>query len=164
MKARDAASAPNVGDRVAYVMVKGLKGSKGYQNSEDPIYVLNNNLPIDYMYYIENQIKLPLTRIFEPIFNDEKRAERELFTGDHMRNVYQPKVNVTKGLGMFAQVKASCMSCKNVLKPGWTDAICENCQPKKKSIFIERKLELNMAEKIYGDLWVQCQRCQSSLH
>jgi DNA polymerase delta subunit 1 len=57
MKQRDAASAPNVGDRVAYVMVKGLKGSKGYQNSEDPIYVLNNNLPIDYSYYIDNQIK-----------------------------------------------------------------------------------------------------------
>ena len=54
MKARDAASAPNVGDRVAYVMVKGMKGSKGYQNSEDPIYVLNNNLPIDFNYYIEN--------------------------------------------------------------------------------------------------------------
>ena len=83
-------------------MVKGMKGSKGYQNSEDPIYVLNNNLPIDFNYYIENQIKKPLIRIFEPIFDDEKRAERELFTGKHMQNVYQPKMNVTKGLGMFA--------------------------------------------------------------
>lgn len=164
MQGRDAASAPNVGDRVAYVMVKGLKGSKGYQNSEDPIYVLENNLPIDYDYYIHNQIKQPLIRIFEPILGDEKMAERELFSGKHMSNVYQPKLNVTKGLGMFAKVKASCMSCKNVLKPGWNDAICELCQPKKKSIFIERKIELNKAEKVYGDLWVQCQRCQSSLH
>jgi DNA polymerase delta subunit 1 len=47
MRKRDEASAPNVGDRVAYVMVKGTKGSKGYEKSEDPIYVLNNNLPID---------------------------------------------------------------------------------------------------------------------
>lgn len=40
MKQRDEASAPNVGDRVAYVMVKGAKGSKGYERSEDPLYVL----------------------------------------------------------------------------------------------------------------------------
>ena len=34
------ASAPSVGDRVAYIMVEGAKGSKGYENAEDPIYVL----------------------------------------------------------------------------------------------------------------------------
>jgi DNA polymerase delta subunit 1 len=54
MKQRDAASAPNVGDRVAYVVVKGTKGSKAYEKSEDPIYALENNLPIDTTYYIEN--------------------------------------------------------------------------------------------------------------
>jgi len=40
MRDRDEASAPTVGDRVAYVMIKGLKGSKGYEKSEDPLYVL----------------------------------------------------------------------------------------------------------------------------
>ena len=87
MKKRDAGSAPDVGDRVAYVMIKGMKGSKGYEKSEDPIYALENNLPIDYQYYIENQIKLPLLRIFEPIFNDEKKAELELFSGAHTRTI-----------------------------------------------------------------------------
>ena len=88
MKQRDAASAPTVGDRVAYVVVKGTKGSKAYEKSEDPIYVLENNLPIDFSYYIENQIKLPLLRIFEPIYGDEKKAELELFSGDHTRTIY----------------------------------------------------------------------------
>ena len=54
MKERDEASAPTVGDRVAYVMVKGLKGSKGYEKSEDPLYVLQNNLPIDYDWYLDH--------------------------------------------------------------------------------------------------------------
>lgn len=40
MKKRDAASAPNVGDRVAYVITRGTKGSKLYERSEDPIWVL----------------------------------------------------------------------------------------------------------------------------
>jgi DNA polymerase delta subunit 1 len=48
MKERDEASAPTVGDRVAYVMVKGAKDSKNYEKSEDPLYVLQNNIPIDY--------------------------------------------------------------------------------------------------------------------
>ena len=42
------ANAPAVGDRVAYIMVKGTKGSKAYENAEDPIYVLENNLTIDF--------------------------------------------------------------------------------------------------------------------
>jgi len=55
---------------VAYVVVKGTKGSKAYEKSEDPVYVLEHNIPVDFTYYIENQIKLPLIRIFEPIFGD----------------------------------------------------------------------------------------------
>ena len=54
MRKRDEASAPNVGDRVAYVMIQGDKKSKGFEKSEDPLYALQNNLPIDYMYYLEN--------------------------------------------------------------------------------------------------------------
>merc|ERR1712127_301434 len=44
MKKRDEASAPTVGDRVAYVMVKGAKDSKNYEKSEDPLFVLQNNI------------------------------------------------------------------------------------------------------------------------
>jgi DNA polymerase delta subunit 1 len=164
MKERDAASAPNVGDRVAYVIVKGMKGSKNYEKSEDPIYVLENNLPIDYTYYIENQIKQPLLRIFEPIYGDNKKAELELFSGKHMSNISVAKVSNTRGLGMFTVVSATCMGCKKVLPKDHKDIVCVACLPKKKAIFIERKIELNQAEKVYGDLWVQCQRCQSSLH
>lgn len=54
MAERDKATAPTVGDRVAYVMIKALKGSKGFEKSEDPLYVLQNNLPIDYEYYLNN--------------------------------------------------------------------------------------------------------------
>ena len=67
MRARDAGSAPNLGDRVAYVIVKGPKGAKTYEKSEDPIYVLDNNISIDTQYYLENQLSKPLIRLFEPI-------------------------------------------------------------------------------------------------
>jgi len=44
---------------------------------KDPIYVLENNIPIDTSYYLENQLAKPLLRIFEPILGDSK-AKQEL--------------------------------------------------------------------------------------
>lgn len=71
-----------MGDRVPYVIIKAAKGAKvsffcvrapdaisrfsprcsihsavqAYEKSEDPIYVLENNIPIDPQYYLENQL------------------------------------------------------------------------------------------------------------
>ena len=42
-------------------------GSAAYEKSEDPLYVLENNVPIDTKYYLDNQLAKPLMRIFEPI-------------------------------------------------------------------------------------------------
>ena len=39
--------------------------------------MLDNNIPIDTNYYLENQLSKPLLRIFEPILG-EKRAESVL--------------------------------------------------------------------------------------
>lgn len=97
MAERDKATAPQVGDRVSYVMVKALKGSKGFEKSEDPLYVLQNNLPVDYEYYLQNQLKLPLIRLFDPILKD--KTEMLLFSGEHTRNIYVPPKG-TQALGI----------------------------------------------------------------
>ena len=57
MRKRDAGSAPALGDRVAYVIVKGSKGAAAYEKSEDPLYVLEHNIPIDTRYYLDNQVR-----------------------------------------------------------------------------------------------------------
>ena len=158
MKKRDESCTTSVGDRIAYVMIKGVKGAKAYEKSEDPLYVLENNLPIDYNHYLEHQLKQPLIRIFEPILGN---PEQILLTGEHMRSIYMPKVAATSGLGRFVSVKTTCLACKLVIKEG---VLCRNCAPKTKQFYIERRLELNRLEKNYADLWVQCQRCQGSLH
>eukprot|EP00347_Sterkiella_histriomuscorum_P024228 403331866 len=157
MRKRDEASAPSVGDRIAFVMVKGTKDAKGYEKSEDPLYVLDNNLPIDYQHYLQHQLKQPLIRIFEPILQN---PEQVLLTGEHTRSIHVPKVTNT-GLGRFTIVKKSCLRCKSVVESG---ALCKDCMPEMKKIYIERKLEQITFEKNYNDLWIQCQRCQGSLH
>lgn len=40
--------------------------------TQDPIYVLENNIPIDTQYYLEQQLSKPLLRIFEPILGESK--------------------------------------------------------------------------------------------
>lgn len=44
---------------------------------QDPIFVLENSVPLDTQYYLENQLSKPLMRIFEPILG-EKKAESTL--------------------------------------------------------------------------------------
>ena len=56
--------------------------------SQDPIYVLENNVPIDTEYYLTNQISKPLLRIFEPILG-EKKAESELLSKSMLETTSQ---------------------------------------------------------------------------
>ena len=54
-----------------------LTGAAAYEKSEDPLYVLENNLPIDTKYYLDNQLSKPLMRIFEPILGEKAASLRE---------------------------------------------------------------------------------------
>lgn len=119
--------------------------------------MLQNDLPINFGHYIEQQLKLPLCRIFEPILGEA--AEKILFDGEHTRTIHQPKVAMASAkdsnLAGYAVVKDSCLVCKRVLVHDDNgDMVCRVCQPKKLDTFIERKLEMNIAEKTYSDLWV----------
>ncbi len=58
-------SSPGVGDRVSFVIVKGMQLLS--ERAEDPQYVEKNKIPIDSKYYVENQILPPLERVFEVI-------------------------------------------------------------------------------------------------
>lgn len=62
MKARNAADAPGIGDRIEYVIVKGKEMLS--KRAEDPTYVKETGLQIDASYYIDNQLMPPLERIF----------------------------------------------------------------------------------------------------
>ncbi|CAG5897641.1 unnamed protein product [Menidia menidia] len=160
MRKRDAGSAPNLGDRVPYVIIKATKGVAAYMKSEDPIYVLENNIPIDTQYYLEQQLSKPLMRIFEPILGESK-AESILLKGDHTRckTVLTSKIG---GLMAFAQKRSTCIGCKAVLK---TDAaVCDFCKKKESELYQKEIFHLNALEERFSRLWTQCQRCQGSLH
>ncbi|EDR05542.1 uncharacterized protein LACBIDRAFT_251819 [Laccaria bicolor S238N-H82] len=163
MKQRDAGSAPALGDRVAYVIIKGIKGAAAYEKSEDPLYVLENNLPIDTKYYLENQLSKPLMRIFEPILGEKASS---LLSGDHTRTI-QIATPTVGGLMKFAVKTITCLGCKtplratNSVKNG---ALCNNCRPRMAEMYHKQVSTTSDLQVRFSRLWTQCQRCQGSLH
>jgi DNA polymerase delta subunit 1 len=67
MKERAPGSEPQSGDRVQFVLVKGPKKAKMYEKAEDPKWVKDNNLELDYEYYLKHQFETPVKDLIEPI-------------------------------------------------------------------------------------------------
>lgn len=124
MQKRDGNITLGIGDRISYVMIAGQKGSKNYDNAEDPIKVLNEDIPIDYDYYIQKQLRPPLERLLNKtnIFPNLDA----FFIGDHTKNRYMPKVNKNNFLGKFVTVFSTCINCPAKSN----DPLCERCKNK----------------------------------
>lgn len=65
IRARAPGSEPQQGDRVSFVIVKG--DGKMFEKAEDPTWVRERNIPIDYQYYFTNQFKKPVQDLLEPL-------------------------------------------------------------------------------------------------
>jgi DNA polymerase elongation subunit (family B) len=65
MRAREPGSEPQQGDRVSFLIVQGP--GKMYEKAEDPAWVREKNVPIDYQYYFTNQMKKPVQDLLEPL-------------------------------------------------------------------------------------------------
>jgi DNA polymerase delta subunit 1 len=74
MRERKPGSEPQSGDRVPYLLTKtGDPKAKAFQKSEDPQYVEENNIPVDYHYYFENKFLNPVCDLLDPLFDNPKR-------------------------------------------------------------------------------------------
>ncbi|ODV98031.1 hypothetical protein PACTADRAFT_36662 [Pachysolen tannophilus NRRL Y-2460] len=169
MRKRDAGSAPTLGDRVPFVIIKN-SGGKNYEKSEDPLYVLEHSLPIDTKYYLDNQLSNPIMRIFEPILGESKA--KELLTGEHTRTRTMGSSagaslanGALGGLLKFAKKREVCKNCKSPLDPKTSNGVlCTNCISNAPRLYADELAKLNMLEVKFSKLWTECQRCQGSLH
>lgn len=156
LRKRDPGTAPSLGDRVPYVITRGSKGEPAYSRAEDPLYVLEHNVPIDNQYYLDNMLKKPLERIFEPIM---KSGTHSLFVGSHTRSVAVVKPK-TGGIMAFTKVQQSCLGCKAPVKEG---ALCKHCIPKEAEVYLKHLELVRSHEHDYSALWTECQRCMGDI-
>lgn len=158
MRKRDPGSAPALGDRVPYVIVKGAKGAAAYERSEDPLYVLEHGVPIDSRYYLDNQLSKPLMRIFEPIMGAKASL---LLNGPHTRVVQHMTSNVG-ALMKFAVKQATCLGCRTPLKND-KQPVCDRCKPRVHQIYASKLHASNQADVEWARMWTTCQRCAGTV-
>lgn len=142
-----------IGDRIPYVIVKGDRKMAAYEKSEDPVYVLENNLPIDKEYYIEQQLFKPVQRLFDPIMDDVS----SLFHGEHTK-VISRGVSMQGPLNLFVKTTDECVGCK---KPG--TILCVACRPNFSELFMTIQRQFNEKTTRFSNCWTECQRCMGSV-
>jgi len=164
MMVRDPGNVPSVGDRVPFVYVKKQKGAKNYEKAEDPLYVLEHDLPLDIDHYIKTQLEKPLKRLFEPIMKDKVNT---LFWGQERFKVKNTFRGAKRGTGSFMSkfviIKKKCMKCQTTLNSKGNETLCKKCLPFKGQVYAQKAQSLRFKQTEYTRLWTECQRCQGSM-
>jgi len=71
------------------------------------------------------------------------------------------------GIMNFAIKKEICMKCKTLITSSNKidgTPLCNNCYQNENEIYNVKLIELNIHQKVYNQLWTECQRCQGSFH
>lgn len=162
MKKRNPGNVPKIGDRIPYVICSAPKGTPVHLKAEDPFYALENGIPIDITYYLECQLSKPLSRIFDPILGN--KTESIILSGEHTRVIRKMKHN--KGtISSFFIIIETCMGCETpICTNNRNRAICHDCKIKETSIYLQELSLQNQLEENFSRYWIECQRCQGSLH
>ena len=91
MRQRKPGSEPQSGDRVPYILTKtDNPRAKAFEKSEDPKFVEEHNIPVDYHYYFVNKFLNPVCDLLDPLFGNTKQ---EIF-GEIIEK-YKPPKKVT---------------------------------------------------------------------
>lgn len=159
MEKRDNISAPPLGTRIPYVIRQGGKDEKVSKRGEDPLYALDNDIPLDFDYYLKKQLEVPLTRLFGPIMKDPS----VLFTGDHTkeRKITIPK---TGPLAKFFVKLPSCIKCGLRLESDEDSnlqaGLCGTCKMGREEFATIIKEKHCKRSKDNEDNWNTCKKCQ----
>jgi DNA polymerase delta subunit 1 len=156
MKKRDPGSAPVSGDRVPFVYILTEKNAKAFEKSEHPLYVMENNLPIDANYYLEQQLRKPLERLFEHLIPDTS----VLFHGTHTLHIVKTMPTNKTGLLKFTVKKFTCLKCQKVLED--SRPVCESCESSRPKFKEEAETKVNEKQELYDKYLQQCKDCQGN--
>lgn len=91
---RDPGNKPQVNDRIQYVYFISNKKTKLQGDKiEDPKYLLDNNLELDYLYYITNQIEKPALQFLELIVENPKTIFKNAIDSETKRRKGQTSID-----------------------------------------------------------------------
>lgn len=191
MTARDPATAPRIGDRVPYVMVTGLKkerGAKGWkktktsEHAEDPYYAIQNDVPLDGMWYIMNQLVKPCIRIMQPVLckdpyeladadgfykkhPENTVAYKRLFVGAHMNTRTITIRKAERGLITgWVTSQLTCLNCKTSIREQAATCTQPSCVEAGKTTLVQRyRAQFDGAKDAEAACKQTCVDCQDGM-
>ena len=112
LKKRSPSTAPGIGDRIAFVIVKGVQLMS--DRAEDPEYVKKHGLKIDSKYYIESQILPPLERVFDAMGISKSELVgigKQLMLTEAIKNQKKPEKIILNSIESFI-----CSKCNQTFR------------------------------------------------
>ncbi len=114
---REPSNAPKVGDRIGFVIVAG--NAMLSKRAEDPEYVREHHLQLDWNYYLTNQILPAIERIMQAI----GVTRTELLGGGHQIKIS----DVFSGNAAQRPIEVR-VENKNPVLEGWEEFLCTKCK------------------------------------
>jgi DNA polymerase delta subunit 1 len=113
MRQRKPGSEPQSGDRVPYLLTKTQDPkAKAYEKAEDPKYVEEHGIPVDYHYYFLNKFLNPVCDLLDPLYESVKE---EIFGEIIAQHKPPPKKRVSSGPSLSAMKKSELIEeCKKL--------------------------------------------------
>lgn len=170
LASRDPSCVPAVGDRISYVIVEnaanGGRGKAGVvaDLAEDPLFALQQNLPINVEWYIDHQLRKPMVQLFSLVV----QKPQSLFSGKQNMIIKKKVAPQSAMMKRFVKVSARCLGCNCVLPSspqrvsGSNKALCGEC------VHLKSQLTVNQAEQVTNHqqrrdlLWTKCGECAGS--
>ena len=98
MRQRKPGSEPQSGDRVPYLLTKtGDPKAKAFEKSEDPKYVEEHSIPVDYHYYFLNKFLNPVCDLLDPLYENVREEIFGEIINQH-KPVKPPKLPSLSGM------------------------------------------------------------------
>lgn len=88
---RDPGNKPEIGDRIPFIYIKNDKAVLQGDRIESPSYIAENSIPIDFEFYITNQLMNPISQIFSLVVEKLGGYKEQPDYFDKVRKTYKTK-------------------------------------------------------------------------
>ena len=108
---RDPGNKPETGDRIPYIYIKNDKAVLQGERIESPSYILENKIPIDYDFYITNQLMNPISQIFSLVVEKLGGFKEQPNYFEVLRNSYKTKYKTEEEIDRKIKTERERMAC-----------------------------------------------------